>query len=87
MNYGPLLRATRELRGLTQSQMGDALNIDRSVVAKMEQGKVGLMMERGLKWFHITESQKVLELLSTGVEISIIISGLTTLLGGFIRWI
>lgn len=86
MNYGPLLRATRELKGLTQEEMGEELGLDRTVVSKMEQGKVGLLMERGLRWFQITETQKVIEMLSAGMEISLIISSLSTLIGGFIIW-
>lgn len=86
MNYGPLLRATREHRGLTQEQVADEIGLTRSVVTKMEQGKVGLLLDRAVRWFEITQTQKVLELISTGVEVSVIISSLSTLLGGLILW-
>lgn len=86
MNYGPLLRATRLFRGMTQGEMGEALGLDRSVITKMEKGTVGLLFDRGLKWFEITQTQKVIELLSAGVEISVIISTLSTLIGGFVLW-
>lgn len=86
MNYGPLLRATRESSGLTQEEMGEELGVSRTVITKMEQGKVGLQMDRGLDWFRITETQKVVEMLAVGVDVTVIIDSLTTITGGFMLW-
>ncbi|WP_313430885.1 helix-turn-helix domain-containing protein [Siminovitchia terrae] len=87
MNYGPLLRATREIRGLTQEEMGNHLGVSRTVITKMEKDRVGLLFDRALKWFEVTQTQKVVEMLTTGVEIAVIIDCLSTLIGGFIRWL
>ncbi|WP_313428155.1 helix-turn-helix domain-containing protein [Siminovitchia terrae] len=86
MNYGPLLRATREIRGLTQEEMGEHLGVSRTVVTKMEKDRVVLIFDRALKWFEVTQTQKVVDLLQSGVEIAVIIDCLSTLIGGFIKW-
>jgi len=87
MSYGPLLRATREISGLTQEEMGGHLGVSRTVITKMENDKVGLFFDRALKWFEVTQTQKVVEMLQTGAEIAVIIDGLSKLIGGFIAWI
>ncbi len=86
-NYGPLLRATRRFKGLTQQDMGDILGLDRTVITRMEKGDIALLFDRGIKWFQVTGAQKALEMLSMGVEVSVIIDSLSKIIGGFILWI
>lgn len=87
MHYGQLLKATRKYRNITQSEMGDHLNLDRTMISRLERDEVGLLFDRAIQWFQITNTQKVLELLSTGVEVAVIVNSLSTLIGGFIFWI
>ncbi len=87
-NIGSLLKATRLFKGMTQKEMGKILGVDRTVITKMEKGEIALLFDRGLMWFQVTGAQRVLEHLSDGVDISVIIASLSTLIGGLIiPWI
>ena len=87
MHYGHLFRAIRKHRKITQSEMGEMLGLDRTVISRLERSEVGLFFDRAMQWFEITQSQKILELLSKGVEVAVIIDSLSTLLGGLILWV
>lgn len=49
MDYHEKIKALRKSKGFTQQQVADALSIDYSAYGKIENGKVGLNMERAVR--------------------------------------
>lgn len=50
-NFGPILRAAREAKGLTQQDIAKHLNYDHSYISKLESSKAPMPnLETLLKW-------------------------------------
>src|SRR5690625_7801892 len=53
-DYGTLLRKMRLKRGFTQDDLAERLNISRTNISKMENGKQGIQVEDFFAWVKST---------------------------------
>ena len=75
-DYGTLLRKMRLKGGLTQDQLAAKLNISRTNISKMENGKQGIQVEDFFAWTKSTNGQEVLiaflhnmDILTAGLQV------------------
>ena len=75
-DYGTLLRKMRLKGGLTQDQLAAKLNISRTNISKMENGKQGIQVEDFFAWTKSTNGQEALiaflhnmDILTAGLQI------------------
>lgn len=72
MQYGVLLKKTREQRRLTQEGMGEKLYLDTSVISKLENDFIQLKFSRMIEWLVVVNRIDILILLINGMDIDTI---------------
>lgn len=78
-DYGTLLRKMRLKRGFTQDDLAERLNISRTNISKMENGKQGIQVEDFFAWVKSTNGQELLIAFLHNTDI--IAAGLQVLVG------
>lgn len=87
MSFGPLLKKTRLMAGLTQEEMGFELNLSRPNISKLERDLVELRAADLIKWLQVTKASEVAAALLCGVDVSVVIQNISMLVGAFIMWL
>jgi len=89
MDFGPLLRKSRKMAGLTQEQMAEKLNMSRPCISKLERGQIELKAVDLIRWFRVTNMQEVAAAAICGVDpavLATIMSQITQLIGVILVW-
>jgi len=61
-NFGPIFRAARDAKGLTQKDIAKHLHLDHTYISKIENGKAPLPeLDTLLKWAFYVGAKKVIE--------------------------
>lgn len=60
ISEGELLRRMRALSGLNQTQLAKKLNVDKSVISRVEKGTIAVTLSRAMEWANKTGNQDML---------------------------
>lgn len=69
ISEGELLRRMRALAGYTQTQMAKMLNVDKSVISRIESGVVAVTLKRAMVWADKTGNQDMLLAFVAGSQV------------------
>lgn len=84
MEYGAMIKEARQAASMTQAELGEAIQLDRSMVGKMEAGKVFVEPEIYRRLVLALPSLRPVELLNAlGYEVPV--SGVTRLPPALVR--
>lgn len=87
MDFGPALRKARIGAGLSQEEMAPQMFMPRSTISKLENDKMELKAADLIRWFQVTQVPEAAVALICGVDVVAVTQLITTLLGGFIKFI
>ncbi|WP_255452482.1 Helix-turn-helix transcriptional regulator [Sporosarcina sp. ANT_H38] len=87
MNYGSILKACRERKGLSQAELAFQLFINQSDVSKLENGSKEPSMSIFQKWSTATQSPDVLVAFIAGMDGLTILSNILSSMTGVVGFI
>lgn len=87
MSFGTVLQKVRVEAGLSQEELADKIFVSRSTVSRLENDRLKLTVQDAISWGQATNATEIMAALLCGVDLVALTQMLTTLLGGFIRFI
>lgn len=87
MDFGQVLRKARISAGLSQEELAPKMFMPRSTISKLENDKMELKASDLIRWFQVTQVPEAAVALICGVDVVAVGQLLTTLVGGFIKFI
>ncbi|KAA0941586.1 helix-turn-helix transcriptional regulator [Sporosarcina sp. ANT_H38] len=87
VNYGSILKACRERKGLSQAELAFQLFINQSDVSKLENGSKEPSMSIFQKWSTATQSPDVLVAFIAGMDGLTILSNILSSMTGVVGFI
>jgi len=81
LNVGAILQLIRVRKGLSQEKLADELNMDRSLVSRIETGKQHPAFETVVKWTDVTNAKEVLVAFFCGMDGTSIMQNILTVTG------
>lgn len=87
MSFGTVLQKVRVEAGLSQEELADKIFVSRSTVSRLENDRLKLTVQDAISWGQATNATEVMAALLCGVDLVALTQMLTTLVGGFIKFI
>lgn len=90
MMFGPILKTTRLVAGLSQEDMSERTHLSRSTISRLENNKMELKAADLIRWLQATQIHDVsvaAVAVVSGVDLVALTQMLTTLVGGFINFL
>ena len=87
MSFGTVLQKVRIEAGLSQEELADKIFVSRSTVSRLENDRLKLTVQDAISWGQATNATEVMAALLCGVDLVALTTMLTTLIGGFIKFI
>ena len=85
MEYGAILKACRERKGLSQEELADQLHIQQADVSRLENNRKEPSISLFQSWATLTNSQDVLVAFICGIDGISILTDILSVSAGFIN--
>lgn len=81
LNVGAVLQLIRVRKGMSQEKLADELNMDRSLISRIETGKQHPAFDTVVKWTDVTNAKEVLVAFFCGMDGTSIMQNILTMTG------
>lgn len=93
MEFGEVLRKARLVKGYTQEEMAEKMNMSREAISKLERNRVALKAADFIRWFQVTDMPQIAAAMLCGIDPHVLINlmnylpHLIPVIGGFVFWL